>query len=146
MPTAAKLAAAVFFAVLGFIAAELIKPLMPEGTQFGFFSFACAGLGAVIGWRVMGVLVGRPYRAAVESGLRTVLTMVFWGVLLFAIYDMVLQSMKLRYDGPIEALQAVFEISLGYLKTMINPVLIVTLLAGGALGGVFTEWASRRWR
>lgn len=146
MPTAAKLAAAVFFAVLGFIAAEIIKPLMPEGTQFGYFSIACAGIGALTGWRVMGVLVGRTYRAAVESGLRTMITMVFWSVLLFGIYDMILQSMKLRYTGPVEALQAVFEISLDYLKIMIHPGLIAALLIGGALGGVVTEWASRRWR
>lgn len=145
MPTAARLAAAVFYAALAFISAELIKPLMPEGTQFGYFSFVCAGLGALTGWRVMGVLVGHTYRAALESGLRTMLAMVFWGVLLFGIYDMILQSMNLRYTGPVEALQAVFEISLNYLKVMANPGLIATLLMGGALGGVFAEWVSRRW-
>lgn len=146
MPTAAKLAAAVFFAVLGYLTAELIKPLMPEGMQFGYFSVACAAIGAATGWRVMGVLVGRTWRAAIESGLRTMVTMVFWSVLLLAIYDMVQQSMKLRYDGPVEAIQAVFEISLEYLKVMINAAVIATLLAGGVLGGLFTEWASRRWR
>jgi len=146
MPTAAKLVAAIAFALLGFLTAELVKPLMPEGTQFGFFSLACAAIGALSGWRVMGVLTGRTYRAAVESGLRTMLTMVFWCVLLLAIYDMVEQSMKLRYDGPVEAIQAIFSISLGYLRIMVNAGVIAALLVGGVLGGLVTEWASRRWR
>ena len=146
MPTAAKLVAAIAFALLGFFTAELIKPLLPEGTQFGFFREVCAGIGALCGWRVMGVLTGRTYRAAVESGLRTMLTMVFWCVLLLAIYHMVLESMKRRYDGPIEAIQAIFSISLDYLQIMVDPGVIAALLLGGMLGGVLTEWASRRWR
>lgn len=145
MPTAAKLVAAVAFALLGFLAAELIKPLMPEGTQYGFFWEVCAAIGAVCGWRVMGTLTGRTYRAAVESGLRTMLTMVFWSILLLAIYAMVLESMKMRYGGPVEALQAIFSISLGYLQIMVDPWVIAALLLGGMLGGVITEWASRRW-
>lgn len=145
MPTAAKLVAAIAFALLGFLGAELIKPLMPEGTQYGFFAEVCAGIGALCGWRVMGTLIGRTYRAAVESGLRTMLNLVFWSVLLLAIYDMVLQSMKMRYDGPVEAIQAIFSISLDYLRIMVDPGVIATLILGGILGGVVTEWASRRW-
>ena len=146
MPTAAKLVAAIAFALLGLFTAELIKPLMPEGTQFGFFREVCAAIGALCGWRVMGELTGRTYRAAVESGLRTMLTMVFWSILLLAIYHMVLESMKRRYDGPIEAIQAIFSISLDYLQIMVDPGVIAALLLGGMLGGVLTEWASRRWR
>ena len=49
MPTAAKAAAGVWFALVGFVAAEAYKPLMPPETQFGFFSVVCAGFGFVIG-------------------------------------------------------------------------------------------------
>ncbi len=41
MPTAAKLVAAVLFAMTGFLAAESFKPQMPEGTAFGAFSRLC---------------------------------------------------------------------------------------------------------
>jgi hypothetical protein len=146
MPTAAKLVAAMAFAMLGFFTAELIKPLLPEGTQFGYFSILCAAVGAASGWSVMGQLAGEGYRNGAESGLRTMFTMVFFCVLIVAIYEMTLQSMNLRYDGPFEAVLAVFDLSLGYLRTMLDAQVIGTLLVGGILGGVVTEWAAARWR
>src|SRR6056297_1256011 len=104
MPTAAKLLAAVAFAALGFLAAETVKPHMVEGTQFGVFSYICAGIGALCGWMVMGGLVGAGYRAAAGYGVRTAATLVFWALLGFSIYEMILRATKMRYDGPMDAL------------------------------------------
>ena len=146
MPTAAKLIAAVYYALLGLLAAGLVMPLMPPDTIFGFFQPVCAAIGAVCGWRIAGTLVGAPLRLALETGVRTIAVQVFYSVLGMAIYDMVLQSMKLRYDGPVEAVQAVFQISVDYLYIMLNGPLIATLLIGGAFGGVVAEWAAKRWR
>lgn len=146
MPTAAKLVAAVAFALLGFFAAELIKPLLPEGTQFGYFSLIAAGIGVLCGWFVMGGLVGAGYYSASGFGVRTSATLVFWSVVLLSIIEMVKLSIKLRYEGPMDAIQGAFEIALGYLRLMVDPGVIGVLLIGGALAGMFAEWSSKRWR
>ena len=145
MPTAAKMFAALAFAFLGFFTSGLIVPLMPEGTQFGYFSAVTAAVGALTGWLVMGGLTGHDYRAAAGSGIRVSLTMVFWCLLILSIYEMVIQSMDLRYKGPFEAVLGVFDIAFGYVLIMMTPMVVGTLLIGGAICGMVTEWSARRW-
>jgi hypothetical protein len=145
MPTAAKLVAAVLYAIVGFFAAEAVKPQMPEGTQFGLFSVVVAAIGLGCGWMVMGRLAGRGYSAAVGSGVRTAVTIVFWGLLVFSIYEMLRQSMRMRYDGPMEALQGVLELMYGYGQVLLAPMVLGVLAVGGVLAALVTEWAKARW-
>ena len=145
MPTAAKLVAAVAFAAFCYIAADAFKPAMPERTVWGAFNIVCAVVGLLCGWVVMGSLVGRGYQAAMGYGLRTIITCVFWVVILFSIYEAVLRSTKGRYDGPMAAVLGMFDLALEYLKLGAMPTLIGTLVAGGIVGGLLSEWAGRRW-
>lgn len=146
MPTAAKLVAALAFAALGYLAAEVFKVSMPERTVWGHFSLISAGTGLLCGWALMGDLAGQGYRAAMGYGLRTMIQAVGLLVIGFSIYDAVLRSTKLRYDGPMEAVLGMFELALDYLGKMATAPMIGTLLLGGVLGGVAAEWAGRRWK
>lgn len=146
MPTAAKLFASLAFALVAFVAAELFKPAMPEGTQFGYFSFINAGIGLLCGWRIMGTLTGHGYKPAMASGVRTSVTILFWAVLGFSINEMIHRSMKMRYDGPFEAVVGVFDLAFEYLILMGRADFIGALVIGGALGGALAEWAGKRWR
>lgn len=146
MPTAAKLFAAVVFAVVGYLAAEAYKPGMPEGTQFGLFSELTAFIGLLCGWMVMGVLAGQGYGRAAGYGLRTSATLVFWALLLFSVYEMILRSMKMRYEGPMEALVGVFDLMLQHGLLVLTVPVLAVLAAGGVLGGWAAEFAGRRWR
>ena len=146
MPTAAKLAAAVAFALVALLTAQLYIPYLPEGMQLGWFRPITAAIGFVVGWRVMGGLAGRGYRAAAESGVRTALTVVFWALLGFSIYLMVDRSMKMMYDGPMEAVLGTFQLMFEYGKKMLVPEVIGAVLVGGVLGGWCAEWAGKRWR
>ena len=145
MPTAAKLIAAVFFALVAAAGAITYIPLLPEGTQTGWLIPGCAGLGLVSGWMVMGANVGRNYAEAIATGLRTIITAVFFAVLLFAIYVMIIRSMHMLYKGPMEAILAVFAIMLEYGKLMFDRNFIAVLAVGGAIGGVISEFVGRRW-
>ena len=145
MPTAAKLIAAVFFALVAGAGAMTYIPLLPEGTQTGWLIPGCAGLGLVCGWMVMGANVGRNYAEAIATGLRTIITAVFFAVLLFAIYVMIIRSMHMLYKGPMEAILAVFAIMLEYGKLMFDRNFIAVLAVGGAIGGVISEFVGRRW-
>jgi len=146
MPTAAKLFAAFAFAAVAFFAAELFKPAMPEGTQFGLFSVICAVIGLLNGWIVMGSLVGRGMWAAMGFGVRTSVTIAVWALLGFSIYEMILRSMKMRYDGPMDAVLAAFALMLERGQMMLTPEVLGVLFTGGVLGGMLAEWAGRQWR
>lgn len=145
MPTAAKLIAAIGFALLGYVAAELVKTHMPEGTQFGAFSAVCGAIGLLCGWLVMGGLVGDGWVRAMGYGMRVSVTLVFWALLFFSIYEMVRRATKLRYDGPMEAITAVFAIGIEYGRILVAPDILAVLLIGGGLLGVISEWSARRW-
>ncbi len=146
MPTAAKLVAALLFAVTGFMAAEVFKPQLPEGTDFGAFSLIVGFIGLLCGWMVMGGTVGRGMVAAAGTGLRTSVTITFWALLYFSIHQMVKLSMRKYYDGPMEAVVGTFEQMVSYGKLLLSRDVIIALAAGGIFGGIGAEWASRRWK
>lgn len=145
MPTASKLVAAACFALLGFIAAQAFIGHLPEGTVVGFFREFTAVIGFAVGWFVMGNLTRQGYGPAIGSGVRTSLTMVFWALLVFSIYLMIKKSMRMMYDGPMEAVVGVFSVMLDHGKLLLAPDMAIILLGGGAMAGVLAEWAGRRW-
>ncbi len=146
MPTGAKAMAAICFAVVGWLVANAYVPNMPEATSVGYFREYVGVLGALVGWKVMGNSVGKGYWAAIGSGCKTVVVLIIVALLLFGLYEMLQESVRMRYDGPIEAILDVFN------RMMIRsvPLLSVSVLAAGAIGGavagLLTENASRRWR
>ncbi len=145
MPTAARLAAALAFAVVGFVAAELYQPGLPPETQWGRFTLLCTLIGLLCGWIVMGARAGRGTRAALGFGLRTSATMVFYAMLLFSIYEMILRATRKRYGDVYEAIQGVFDLVLVYGAALLRPEPLVVLVVGGLLAGLFAEWTARQW-
>ncbi len=145
MPTAAKLVASVLFAALSFFVADLYRQGITDGTQTAYLLPGAAAIGLVCGWRVMGRLVGKGMGDALGSGIRTALTIVFFSLLFFSIYEMVVVSTKGLYDGPMEAVLAIFDIMLKYGRGLITPEVLGTIFVGGSLAGMATEWADRRW-
>ncbi len=103
MPTAAKLFAAVAFTLVGFLAAEIFKPHMPEGTQFGFFSQISALIGLVCGWRVIGREAGHGWWESANAGMKTIVAMLALALLIFSIEEMLVQAFRRSYDSPMEA-------------------------------------------
>ncbi|WP_136441308.1 TrgA family protein [Pacificoceanicola onchidii] len=146
MPTAAKLVAALCLAALGFGVSELIKTLLPASTAFGIFSIINAGLGLVIGWIVVGNRAGRGQSAAVGNGITGVVALVFWGLFVQAVNEMVGQAMKHRYEGPVEAFADTFQIMVEFGEVLINPTVLMSLICGALVTGFFSEIAAGRWR
>lgn len=146
MPTAAKLFAALAFAVLALFAAEILKPHMPEGTQFGNFAFYCALIGLVAGWRVMGPAAGRGWWNAANAGVRTSAITVAIALLIFSIYQMLILAFRRSYDGPMEAVVGIFGVGVDYVLELLVWDVIAVLIIGGALAGMLSEWAARRWK
>ena len=146
MPTAAKMFAAVAFALVGWFAASAYIPLLPEGTSTGFFREITAALGFFIGWFTLGSSMGRGYREAISLGLRTSLLLLAWALVGFSVYRMILRSTKMTYHDAGEAILDVPMLMLGYGKVMGSAPFITILVVGGILGGLAAEFAAKRWR
>lgn len=146
MPTAARLMAAVCLAVVGYIISRMVMPLMPESTDFGYFIPLNICLGLVVGWVVMGRRAGRGTTAAINNGLTGVFVLMLWGVGLQAINEMVRLAMRNRYDGPLEAIVAVFQIGAEFAVMIATGPIGIALLISAVVSGLLTEYASRHWR
>jgi len=145
MPTGAKLVAGISFALVGFIAATMFLPTLNLQVPPRWFTSANSALGFVVGWRVLGRMVGGSYRAAMSAGTGTAVWLFAWALLLFSFREMILRSLDKRYGTPTEALANVAEIALYYAKLALSVEVVSALLLGGMIAGLLAEFANRRW-
>ena len=149
MPTAAHLVAALVLGAVGWFASELLKPVIEAAvgrTEFGSLSLINTAIGAVCGWIVVGRRAGRGYSAAIGNGLTGGAALVFWGLAVQAVSEMVRLALRRRYGDPMEAIGAVFELIVDYGRYLLDPQVLITLVAGGILSGLAAEFAAGRWR
>lgn len=146
MPTGAKLAAALTFAVVGWITTNYYVPNMPDVEVAGNVREGVALIGAIVGWRVMGTSVGRGYLEAAGSGIKTAVMVVFFALLLFSLYEMLMNSVKMRYDGAFDAIMDVFTTMARRSQALLSVGVLASMIIGGIVAGLISENASRRWR
>ena len=72
--------------------------------------------------------------------------LVIWALIIQGAVEMFRLAKRNIYDGPFEALAAIFTIALEYFFVMAVPTVLVTLVVGGTLVGLVTEFASKRWK
>lgn len=146
MPSASRLVAALCLAVVAFLVSSMIIANGEEGKSYGYFTVVNMALGVACGWKIMGKRTGKGWTAAVNNGLTGIASLVFWGLFVQGTYEMFRLAMRHRYDGPFEALTAIFKISVGYGEQLLAPEILWTLAIGALIAGLATEEASRRWR
>lgn len=145
MPTAARLTAAIILAVLAYMLSQLVKPLLPEGTNFGYFDVINVILGLAAGWFVMGPRAGRGVTHGINNGLAGVFVLLLWGVFVQACYEMFDLAMRNRYKGAFDALTAIVEIGAEYAAMIATPDIVMTSLIGALVAGLVTEFSANRW-
>ncbi len=146
MPNAARLVAALSLALVAFIASVQVVPLMPEGTDFGWFTQVNVAIGLIVGWVVMGKRPGRGLTPAINNGLTGMAVMVFWALFVQSTYEMIQLAMRHRYGGPFEAILGIFKVGMDLAVILMVPNIIATLLIGGVLAGMTCQYASKKWR
>ncbi|MFC6638303.1 TrgA family protein [Sulfitobacter sp. JBTF-M27] len=146
MPTAARLMAAICLAIVACIISFMVMPLMPESTDFGYFVPLNIVLGLLVGWIVMGRRAGRGTTAAINNGLTGVFVLMLWGIGVQAINEMMRLAMRNRYDGPFEAIVAIFKIGAEFAVIIATVEIGIALLISAVISGLLTEFASKRWR
>ncbi|MEX0303022.1 MAG: TrgA family protein, partial [Leisingera sp.] len=133
MPNGARLTAAITLALVAFFVSFQVMPQMPEGTDFGYFVHVNVALGLLVGWIFMGRRVGRGLVPAINNGLTGMAVMVLWALFIQGAWEMFRLAMRHRYDGPFEALSAIFVIALDYFLVIAVPTVLVPLVIGGVL-------------
>jgi hypothetical protein len=146
MPTGAKLMAAASFAVVGWVFANYYAMNMPDASAAGPIREGAAVIGALVGWQVMGPSVGKGYVEAAGAGVKTAVVLAVVALFLLALREMLDNSVKMRYDGALDAILDVFETAVKRSQAMVSLGVFATLLIGGIVGGLLTENAGRRWK
>lgn len=144
MPTAAKAFSAIALALISYaISFYLIEPLFPEGRDLGHFSRVNAALGLIIGWRMIGGRVGIGIGPILGIGITTFAVLVITSALLHSTYLMVINSLRKRYDDPMEAMVDIIGIGLENLEIAMTVPVATTLGLGCILTALFAELVSR---
>lgn len=146
MPTGAKAVSAAAFAVVGWLIANAYVASMPIAEAVGNVREIVAVIGGIVGWRVMGSSVGKGYLESAASGLKTVIVLVVYALLAVGTYEMLQESMKMRYDGPLEAIIDIFARMLDRAPPLATANVLAAMFLGGVIGGLLAENANRRWR
>ena len=146
MPTAAKLAAAILFGTLAWYVSDLVTMLFPDRADFGRFLQYNAVLGALVGWWVAGSRARTTWPNAVAYGVTSALSMMLLALLLHSSTVMLSQSFHRVYEGPFEALLDVVRMMIDRFTLIATPQIMSTLLVGGVLGGLATEWVARKYK
>ena len=144
MPTASKGFAALGLAIIAWYGSEMFRPLMPDGTDFGWFNEVNVALGLLAGWFVIGSRLGRGLSDGISAGLTGVAALVFWVLLFQSFNEMLRLALERRYQGPVEGLVAVFEIAVDYGSRLAHVPLAILLIGGGIVLGCLCEWVARR--
>lgn len=146
MPTGAKLMAAVSFAVVGWVLANYYAMNMPDASAAGPIREVAAVIGAIVGWAVMGPSTGKGYVEAAGAGIKTAVVLAVCALFLLALSEMLDNSVKMRYDGALDAILDVFQTMARRSEALLSLGVFGTILLGGIIGGLLTENAGRRWK
>lgn len=145
MPTAGRLIGALSFAVLGAYLAFITAPLFEEGKTPAFWYPLSILAGLWAGWTIVGRRAGNGYSASVGLSLTGAASQAFWVLFIMSGYDMVKKSTRFAYDGPVEAVVNVFELGAEYALRFATSEVLLALIVGGVIAGLFTEFFARRY-
>lgn len=145
MPTAAKLISAIILAAVGWLCGELVKPLMPEGRDLSYLSPTCAFAGLFVGWFYLGPRADRGLGTAGANAGTTLFVQVFVTLFTFSFSQMISNSLRKRYEGPIEALQDIFIIGFDFAVEYTTAEIAAVAILGVFIASSSAFYAARKW-
>jgi len=146
MLTAARLFSAILLAALCWLVSEMIRPLMPESTVFGWFNYVNSALGLIIGWRMIGAKAGAGLVNAISNGITAIVTLVFFGLFIHALNELLRSSVRRAYQDPLKWIEDMFRIGAEFGALVLNPGVALVLVAGGVAIAIIAEVINSVWR
>lgn len=148
MLTMPKLVSALMIGFLAWIISGLVKPVMPDYTNFGWFVELSVVMGLLCGWMILGRRATgyMGFATAMGIGATAMIATVFWVLFLVSANEMLRLSMERRFDGGSEAILALFPIAAEYGQYLLYQNTILTILIGGMVAGVLADISARYWK
>ncbi|PJJ86714.1 hypothetical protein CLV77_1269 [Brevirhabdus pacifica] len=150
MPTASRLVAAVILAIAAGLVADLYLENLPREYRPPHIVPGWSLIGLLVGWFTLG---GRGAGSSQDSwvvrfnqGIVAGALVLFWGVLIFSIVEMIERSMQKRYRGVEDALTGVFELMGEAGLVIFSLEILLTAAIGGLLAAFLAAWVGRRWK
>lgn len=145
MPTAGRLAGAVTFMALAYIATRMMQPLFAEGTAPSRFLEVNLFAAMLAGWITVGQRAGRGTVAAFGVGITGLAVFLFWMFFIHAVDEMLAEAYRRAYDGPVEAVVAIFEQMIELGQRLLQPPIVSALFVGSIAAGLATEYFARNY-
>ena len=146
MPTAGRLAGAVFYGLLAGLLAYLLVPFFEESRVPRLWYPLCGVVGILVGWIFVGPRTGQGTGPAIGTGLTGSVAVAFWVLFFLSAYDMIKLSMRGRYDGPMDAVTGVFAIMADHALQFYAPMIVAVWIGGGIIAGLLTDAFGKRYR
>lgn len=146
MPTAAKLVGALALAAVGWAMTDVIMYRHPVYAEPGLNHYIFVAIGAFVGWSFVGRRAEFGYKAAWGGGISGALVAAFWLILLMACYGVYKGIGYHAYKTVPEMAEGFMKIFWEYFLLLSDVQLLILLLCGGLLSGVFSGFAARLWR
>ena len=144
MPTAGKLIGAIAFALLAWFVSDQVKPLLPEGMAVGLLSPVNATIGLIMGWRILGKNAGEGLVGTIGHAMTTTVAATFLSLLAWGGYEMYKRSIRMYYDGPVEALQEMALLMTEYAMLAATKDVLLLLVLGALVCAWITELFAAR--
>ncbi|TCP60579.1 hypothetical protein EV663_10985 [Rhodovulum bhavnagarense] len=134
------------YGLLAWFVSDALVPAFPENADLGYFAVVNSIIGIMAGWLVMGRLVGHGYGVAVTSGIRTVVVLTVYALLVHSLWEMLQRALGMRYSGVMEALTGLVSLFGEFTFVLVTyPPAVAILLIGGIAAAWISEFVSRRW-
>lgn len=144
MPTAGRLVGAITFGVLAYYMVTITVPLFPDNRVPDNWMVWSIIAGILTGWYVIGPRSGEGMSSAIGVGITGSVVMAFWIVFAHSFRDMIRESFRKVYDTAIEAVVDVFRLMIDYGAELGKPNVIMTLLIGGVICSLITDFFAKR--
>lgn len=144
MPTAARLAAALFLALTAFATAFAAVPLIPEHLGRGRIYEVSIVLALIVGWFPMGRNAGGGLFAGIANGITGGVILVFCAVFGFGFMRMWTLAFRKKYDTLMDAVAGFTTESLTYASYFQDLTVLSTVIIGSVLTGIIADVAARR--
>ena len=144
VPSATKLVSAIMYCGFAYYASEIFKPLMPEETVFGVFTWVNVGIALLCGWKILGKWTGTGMTDAISGGLTSTGLLIIWILFVQSLNEMIKLALERKSDGLMEAVVGMFAIALEFASYMLDLEFLAVLVVGSIIMGIIAELVAKK--
>jgi hypothetical protein len=141
--TLVRLSSAVLLGIFAYFGAQAYQPLYDPDMNSPAFLTRMAMFGAMIGWLFLGKHAGRKLWLSAYLGVQAVALTAIAGALVFGVREVFILGYRRRIREPMEAILAIPEQAIGFLKIAMERDFLILMGGGGLVLGLLVHIIAR---